>query len=101
MSTAERRSVFPNEMLDEQRNVLGPLTQRRHDQLDDVEAIVEVLAKSSAFDLGFEVAIGRSDDADVVLLLGDAADPLDLALLQDAKQLHLHCVAELADLVEE
>ena len=37
-------------------------------EVDDVEAVVEVLAERAALDLLFEDAVGRGDDADVDLL---------------------------------
>ena len=52
-------------------------------------------------DLLLEIAVRRGDDAHVDLDRLAAADPLELALLQDAQQLDLHVQRELADLVEE
>ena len=36
--------------LDEEGNVVSPLPQRRHDDLDDVETIEQVLAEGALFD---------------------------------------------------
>ena len=43
----------------------------------------------------------RGDDADVHLDRVAAADALELALLQDAQEFHLHGERDVADLVEE
>ena len=48
-----------------------------------------------------EVAVGRRDEANVDADRLDAADALELALLQRAQELHLHLDGDLADLVEE
>ena len=68
---------------------------------DDVEPVVEVLAEVARRDLLLEVAVGRGDQAHVDLDRLDAADALELALLERAQQLHLHLDRDLADLVEE
>ena len=92
--------VEPDEVIDEQRDVLAARAQRRRRDGDDVEPIVEVLAEAPRLHLGEQIAVGRGDDADVGLD-GVAAERLVLALLQDAQELHLHLRRELADLVEE
>jgi drug/metabolite transporter (DMT)-like permease len=45
---AEVRAVLGDEVFDEQRNVLFPLTQRRKSDGNDIDAIEEVLAKRAA-----------------------------------------------------
>src|SRR5439155_6434227 len=53
-----------DEVLDQQRDVRGALTQGRHHQLHHVEAIVEILAESLAlhrsFRLGLVAAMART-----------------------------------------
>ena len=85
----------------EQRDVGRALAQRRHLEGDDVEPVVEVLAELPLRDHLLEVAVGRRDDADVDVDRLVAADALELALLQEAQQLHLDGRRDLADLVEE
>ena len=48
-----------------------------------------------------EIAVGRGDDPHVDAEGLVAADALELALLQEAQQLHLDGRRDLADLVEE
>src|SRR5689334_17607255 len=68
---------------------------------DDVEAVVEVLAKASLGDALDEVAVGGCDEADVE---GDgfgAAEALELAFLEDAEEFGLEFEGEVADFVEK
>src|SRR5207247_11252606 len=51
--------------------------------------------------LGLEVLVGGREDAHVDLERAVAADPLELALLQDAQDLGLRLRPHVADLVEE
>src|SRR6201999_4530997 len=89
------------EVLDEPRDVLAALAQRRDGDLDDVEAVVEILAEGAARDRAPEVDVGGDDDAGVDLELLLAADAIELAVLQRLQQLGLHGDGHLADLVEE
>ena len=49
----ELRVVFLDEMIDQQRNVLGPVAQRRDMDLHDVKPIVKILAEAVFLDLFF------------------------------------------------
>ena len=86
---------------DQERDVLRALAQRRHDDREDVEAVVEVLAEAPAADVLGEVAVGGRDHAHVDLDRPRAAQPLELPGLEHAQQLGLHLERQLADLVEE
>ena len=90
-----------DEVLDEKRDVIGAVAQRRQDDRDDVESVVEVIAERAFADHRLEVAVRRRDDAhiDVYRLL--ATDAVELLLLQDAQELDLQVLVELSDLVEE
>ena len=88
-------------MLDEQRDVVGAVVQRRQVQPHDAEPVEQVLAEPAGADLVLEVAVGRRDDPDVDLLRLRAADAADLALLERAQQLRLEIERQLAELVEE
>src|SRR5690606_939720 len=68
---------------------------------DDVQPVVEVLAEAAVVHLAAQVAVGGGDDAHVDPLRLDAADRLDLAVLQGAQQDRLQAGVHLADLVEE
>ena len=84
-----------------ERDVLAALAQRRQDDRDDVDAVVEVFAEPPLGDRLGQVLVGRGDDADVGLQLLEPADAPEPPLLQHAQQLDLHHRAHLADLVEE
>ena len=90
------------ELLDQRRDVAAPLAQRRHHQVDDVEAVEQVLAERLLGDEIAQVLVGRGDDADVHRgphAIG--ADLLQLAGFEEAQQQALHAQRHLADLVEE
>src|SRR4029079_2198568 len=80
-----REKVF-----DEMRNVASALAECRQLDRNDVEAIEEVLSKRALRLQLLEVTIGRGDEANVDANSLDAANALELALLERAKQLHLH-----------
>ena len=96
-----RAGELVEEELHQERDVLGALAERRELDREDAEAVVEVLAERLLADGLEQVAVGRGDDPDVDLARRRAADPVELALLQDAQQLGLGLGGELADLVEE
>ena len=62
---AERLRELLDEAPDQQRNVLGPLAQRRHADREDVEPVVQVLAERPRRDQLLEIAVGRGDDPHV------------------------------------
>ncbi len=101
----ERSALTPGdacvEELSQLRQVFQPVPQRRHEDRHDVEPIVEVFAELARFDLFFQVAIGRGDEADIDRQRLGAADALELSFLQDAQQLGLKRRGNLADLIEE
>ena len=78
-----------------------PLAQRRHEDREDVQPVVEVLAELAGRDRLFEILVGGGHEPHVGPDGFRAAQPLELALLQDAQQLHLRREVQLADLVEE
>ena len=84
------------------RNVFAPIAKRRQRQLDDVEAVEQVVAEASGRDLGAQIAVGRGDDARRRRLRG-SSEPTRCTspYSSDAQQLGLHRERQLADLVEE
>ena len=66
-----------------------------------LQPVEQVLAERAALDGFAQVAVARGDDADIRLQHPGAAEPLELAFLQDAQELRLRREAHLADLVEE
>ena len=89
------------EVLDQRRDVLAAIAQRRHADRDHAEAEVEILAERALLDLLLEVLVGRGDDADVDLDRPRRSEALDFALLQHAQDLGLRLRAHVADFVEE
>ena len=88
-------------VIDQRRDLLPPLAQRRHPQADDVEAVEEVLAEAPFGDERLEVGVGGGDDADVDLDRLRLAEPVDLVRLEEAEELGLQVGADFGDLVEE
>src|SRR5262245_5350548 len=68
---------------------------------EDVEAVEEVFAEGAGSDALLEVLVRGGDDACVDVDRPRAAEPLDLPLLEDAKQLDLDVRRQIANLVEE
>ena len=95
------RGEAAEEVVREHEDVAAALAQRRQLDVDDVEAVVEVLAEAALLHLGGEVAVRRGDDAHVDRDGLVAADALERPLLEHAEELHLHGRRDLADLVEE
>ena len=93
--------VLRDEVIDEHRDVLAPLAQRRNVDRDDVQPVVEILLEPAVGDHLPQVAVGRGDHPHVDLLRALGAERLELALLQHAQQLRLQRRAHRADLVEE
>ena len=87
--------------LDQQRQVLDPLAERRQVDRDDVEPVVQVLAEPAGGDGLAEVLVGRGEDPAVGLDHLAAADPLERPVLEDAEELGLHPQRQGADLVEQ
>ena len=88
-------------MLGEERDVGAALAERRYADVDDVQAVIEVLTEAAGSDLRLEVPVGRRDDPDVALDRAALADGGVLTLLEQAEELHLGGQRELADFVEE
>src|SRR5207249_4935109 len=97
--------VFPvvliQEEIDQPRDVLAAVAQRREINIDDVEAIEQILAEIPAGDFFLQIDVGGGDHAGVDLERLRVADANELALLQDAQQLDLKLRLKRADLVEK
>src|SRR5262249_31771519 len=88
-------------MRDQRRNVFRPLAQRRYVDRKYVQAIVQVAAKSSRADVLGQLAVRGRNEPDVYLQRAASTEPLELPLLQNAQQEHLHFRGKLTDLVEK
>ena len=74
-------SVQLEKMLRQQRNVSPSLPQRRNRQRNDVDPIVEILAKGPLFHRLAQVLVARNDDAHVDLHGTRGAHRMHLAFL--------------------
>src|SRR5262249_25799864 len=88
-------------ILDEERDVVGVLAKRRQARLEDRKAEIKVRAEAVLVDLGAKVAVGRGDHAHVDGLVAVGADTLDLTAFENPEELGLELGRQLADLVEE
>src|SRR5882762_4270997 len=102
VSTARSRVFSSSRTLPGQRyDVRLPVAQRRHEDGEHVESVVEILAELPLGDGLFEIPVGGADQADVDLHRLRPAQALELLFLQDAEQLHLRGQVQLAHLVQE
>ena len=69
----------------EEPGVLAAMTERRHVDGKDIEAIVEVLAETPTLDLFFGISIGGRDDPDIGPACLGLADPLELTFLENTE----------------
>ena len=93
--------IAQQEVARQQQYVLAPLPQGRQVEGDDVQPVVEILAKTPCLHLRQGIPVGGADEAHVHRLQLAAADPLQGAGLDEAQQLALQVQIHLADLVEE
>ena len=77
------------------------LAQRRNIQRHHVEPVVQIFAESALLERRAQVLVGGGDHAHVDAARDVAAQALELALLQDAQQLHLDGGGHVADFIQE
>ena len=90
-----------DEKLREERDVVDPLPERRHQNRNDTEPVVEILPEPARGDLRLEVLVGGADDPHVHLEGLFTADAFEGTFLEDPEELDLHRHAEIGHLVEE
>ena len=93
----------PQEVIQQHADVFAALAQRRHLDVNDVEAIVEILAKRLVGDVIDQPAV-RCRDAPERRAGGTTtigADTLNLAGFEEAQEQRLHSQAHLANFVHE
>ena len=88
-------------MICQNRYILGRLAQGWCLNIDDAQSVIEICAKLFFSHGGFQVAVGRGDDAHVDRHRRAAADAVDGAFLQHPKDLRLCRETQIADFVEE
>ena len=99
-----RRDVTGNlaqDVFDQLRQVLAPLAQRRNAQLDDVDAIIEILPKLSGLQHVMQGFMSGREQADIDRYLATFPDRTDRPFLNRAQQLDLHGQGQLGDLVQK
>jgi hypothetical protein len=74
-----------DKMLGKQEYVGLALAQRRHEDREDVQTIVKILAKLRALNRFFQILVRRNDQPYVYFDCFNAAEPFKLALLQNAQ----------------
>ena len=89
------------EVIAQQRDVLGALAQRRHAQRDRVDAEVEILSQAPLAKRRVEIDVRGADQTKVDVDDPVAPDRPVLALLQHPQQLRLEVRRHLADFVEQ
>src|SRR5690606_38246711 len=85
----------------EQGDVLASLAQRRQQDLEDVEPVIEILAQLLLADRFGGNPIGRGDDPHVGFEQGIRADPRETTSLEHAQQLDLEPERHLDNFVEK
>ncbi len=94
-------AVEVGEMIDEQRNIVAALAQRRQPQGYQINAVVEVLAECAIGYHLFEPRIGGTNNAHIGVARPAVAERFERALLKHTQQLHLRRLVQIANLVEE
>ena len=89
------------ELPEQQVDVPLPVTKRRHQDLDGVEPVVQILPELALAHGIEKVDIRGRYDADIGLLYLRRADLDELAALKDSQKLRLGGQRQLADLVQE
>src|SRR5687768_13127732 len=78
---AKLRRIVIDVVIDDSRNLRTTLAKRRHTQTDNVQAVIEILAKTTLRDHIFKIGIRCRDDAHVNFTRTLLAKWLDLAFL--------------------
>ena len=94
-------AILFEEMRSEFGNIGRMIAQRGHAKRDDIQAVVQILAKAPIRDRFEQVHVGGRDDAHVDGNGFRTADALDLAFLQNAQQLGLQRQRHLADFIQK
>ena len=90
-----------HEVANQQGEIFGALAKRGDLDGENIQAVIEVAAKSALGDAFREIGVGGGDYADVYALRAVAAEPFEFLLLQHAKKFRLKFEGKVADFVEE
>src|SRR5262249_49165670 len=89
------------EIVHQVRDVGTPLAQRRHMQIHNVDAIVQILAERAALDLRLQLPVGGANHAHFDFLVFLGTDAAELAILKQLQQLRLQRRIKLRNLIKE
>ena len=95
------RAGLLHEVTRQQQNVLAAFTQRRHFDIEHVEAIEQVFAEQAFADHFLQIAVGRAEDAHVDLYFTITAHPTKAAVVEETQQFGLQVRRHLTDLIEK
>ena len=93
---AERSADLLQKRLAQRNDIGATVAQRRNLDVEDAEAIKQVLAEVAPLDGFTQIAVGRGDHPDVRLHKAGPTQALELALLQNPQELRLRGQAHLA-----
>src|SRR4051812_46718847 len=88
-------------MLEQNRNFFFAIAQRRQTKRERVEPVVKILAQTLGGESLRYVDVGRCQDPDIHFDDRAAAEPGELLILQNVKQLGLQQWRHLADFVQQ
>src|SRR6266404_3405500 len=92
---------FHDEMARQWQNVFATLPQRRDAQLDNVQAVEEVLPEAALLDFLFQVAVAGSQNTGIGADDSVGPNALELAVLRHAEQLGLKLRGHLSNLIQK
>lgn len=99
--TPEAAGDFKGKRLDQQRDIVRTLAQRRQMDRKDVQTIVEIAAELAIGDHLPEIAVGGGDQPDIGADQLVAAETFKLLFLQNPQQLRLQLQRHVAHFIEK
>jgi hypothetical protein len=88
-------------MIAEQRDVIDTFSQRRYENIDRLQAIIEITAKLLLFNGLLEVAVGCGHYLNINRDLLGGAKASKSSRLEEPQKLYLHVQRQFADLIEK
>src|SRR5437868_13301949 len=88
-------------MIDQQRNVLHAVAQRRQIHADYIEPIIKVLAEPAFLYELLQIDIGGSNNANIDLHFLDSTQMHEFSVLKNAQDLRLSVESHGADFIQE
>src|SRR5215217_1171360 len=93
--------MFPEEVVDQHRNVLTSLTQRRHVDRQHVDAVIEIVPETSLSNHRAQVSVCGCNHSYIHADLMSTTNAPDLSFLKRAQKLGLNANIKLGNLVEK